>query len=129
MMRHNSGLKHLKRTEHTKEETISSVTAAQTHIADLMLRREKDTVVGLYSDKYQMLSVLDNKLNELKTNFTHDAFERFVAEVIVCEASLLASYRCVICRDTLTVCDDSAAYYVDCECTRNVESFIKNTES
>ncbi len=111
-MEHNSGLKHLMRTEHTADETKAYQAVACADILRIANRNADWRHGGLYSDKFQILARLDMKLDELKKNFSHDALVDFAAETTVCVASVIASYRCSVCRDTLTLSGG-----VDCECT------------
>jgi len=118
-MKRNSGLKHLMRTEHTAHETKAYQAVACADIPRIANRDADWRNGGLYCDKFQILARLDMKLDELKRNFSHDALVDFAAEAATCVASVIASYRCPVCRDTLTVWNGTDI--VDCECTGDMK--------
>lgn len=115
-MKRNSGLKHLNRTEHTGDETKAYLSVACADILRIAHRDAGWRNGGLYCDQFQILARLDMKLGKLKDNFSHDALVDFAVEAATCVASVIASYRCPGCRDTLTVWNGKDI--VDCECTK-----------
>jgi len=110
--KHNSGLQHIVRSSHDKNNTDIMLKSALADIEQAVAERKCFPEYGLYVDKYQILGRLDAKLEQLKKTFCHDELERFAAEVVYCLASVHASYRCGICRDTLVDEDGEG-----CECT------------
>jgi len=113
MIRHNSGLRFIARTGYDKNETDIMLKAAMSDVCLAVDERKSFPESGLYVDKYQILGRLDAKLEQLKKTFSHNELERFAAEVVYCLASVNASYRCGICRDTL-IADEGEP----CECTQ-----------
>lgn len=116
MPKYNRELGNLMKSEHSAAVSKAYIAEACCDIFRIANRNIDWKGGGLYIDKYQVIARLDTMLCELKQDFTHDALVKFAAEAAICLSSVIASYRCPICRDTQTVWDGQNEN--DCVCAK-----------